>query len=39
MPITYGRNLAKTWGATRMSGSVLMKAYTTQNRPPRLDSN
>ena len=29
MPITYGRNLAKTWGATRMSGTVLMKAYTT----------
>ena len=29
MAITYGRNLAKTWGATRMSGTVLMKAYTT----------
>lgn len=28
MPITYGRTLAKTWGAQRMSGTVLMKAYT-----------
>ena len=28
MPITYGRTLAKTWGAQRMIGTVLMKAYT-----------
>ena len=29
MPITYGRNLARTWGAAQRSGTVLMKAYTT----------
>ena len=29
MPITYGLNLAKSWGAQRESGSVLMKAHTT----------
>ena len=29
MPITYGKNLAKTWGAVQRSGTVLMKAYTT----------
>ena len=29
MPITYGENLAKSWGAARRSGTVLMKAYTT----------
>lgn len=29
MPITYGKNLAKTWGAAQQSGTVLMKAYTT----------
>ena len=29
MPITYGSNLAKSWGAFRESGNVLMKAYTT----------
>ena len=29
MPITYGRNLAKIWGAQQRSGTVLMKSYTT----------
>ena len=29
MPITYGMNLAKSWGELRSSGTVLMKAYTT----------
>ena len=29
MPITYGKNLAKSWGALQRSGTVLMKAYTT----------
>ena len=29
MPITYGMNLAKSWGEQRWSGTVLMKAYTT----------
>ena len=29
MPITYGMNLAKSWGARQPSGTVLMKAYTT----------
>ena len=29
MPITYGRNLASTWGAAQRSCTVLMKAYTT----------
>lgn len=29
MPITYGRNLTRTWGAAQRSGTVLMKAYTT----------
>lgn len=29
MPITYGENLAKSWGAARRSGTLLMKAYTT----------
>ena len=29
MPITYGMNLAKSWGRVRRSGTVLMKAYTT----------
>ena len=29
MSITYGRNLASSWGATQRSGFVLMKAYTT----------
>ena len=29
MPITYGMNLAKSWGELRWSGTVLMKAYTT----------
>ena len=30
MPITYGKNLAKSWGdALKWSGTVLMKAYTT----------
>ena len=29
MSITYGRNLAKSWGAMQRSGTVLMKAYTT----------
>ncbi len=28
MPITYGKNLAKSLGAQRWSGTVLMKAYT-----------
>ena len=28
MPITYGMNLAKSWGARQRSGTVLMKAYT-----------
>ena len=32
MPITYGRNLTRTWGATRVSGTVLMKAYTTHTQ-------
>lgn len=27
MPITYGMTLAKSWGAQRMRGTVLMKAY------------
>ena len=27
MPITYGITLAKSWGAQRMSGTVLMKAF------------
>lgn len=29
MPITYGRNLAKSWGAQHQSGAVLMRVYTT----------
>ena len=29
MPITYGKNLTRTWGAVQRSGTVLMKAYTT----------
>lgn len=29
MPITYGKNLAKSWGARQKCGTVLMKAYTT----------
>ncbi len=29
MSITYGMNLAKSWGATQWYGTVLMKAYTT----------
>ena len=29
MPITYGMNLAKSWGELHSSGTVLMKAYTT----------
>ena len=29
MPITYGKNLAKSPGALKWSGTVLMKAYTT----------
>ena len=29
MPITYGKNLAKSLGALQWSGTVLMKAYTT----------
>ena len=29
MPITYGMNLAKSWGDSRWSGTVIMKAYTT----------
>ena len=29
MPITYGKNLAKSSGALKWSGTVLMKAYTT----------
>ena len=29
MSITYGMNLAKSWGATQRHGTVLMKAYTT----------
>ena len=29
MPITYGMNLAKSWGDSRWSGTVMMKAYTT----------
>ena len=29
MPITYGKNLTKSLGAQRWSGTVLMKAYTT----------
>ena len=29
MPITYGVNLAKSWGELHRSGTVLMKAYTT----------
>ena len=28
MPITYGMNLAKSWGARQRTGTVLMKAYT-----------
>ena len=28
MPITYGMNLAKSWGARQWSGTVMMKAYT-----------
>ena len=27
MPITYGMTLAKSWGAQRMRGTVLMRAY------------
>ena len=29
MPISYGMNLAKSWGARQWSGTVLMKAYAT----------
>ena len=29
MPITFGRNLARTWGTAQWSRTVLMKAYTT----------
>ena len=29
MSITYGRHLAKSWGAMQRSGTVSMKAYTT----------
>ena len=29
MSITYGVNLAKSWGERRSSGTILMKAYTT----------
>ena len=29
MPITYGKNLTKSLGAQRWSGTILMKAYTT----------
>ena len=29
MAITYGPNLAKSWGSTRRLGTVLMKSYTT----------
>ena len=29
MPITYGMNLAKSWGDSRWSGTVMMRAYTT----------
>ena len=31
MPITYGRNLTQSWGATRLLGTVLMKSYTTHS--------
>ena len=27
MPISYGPNLATTWGSTRMMQNVLMKSY------------
>ena len=29
MPITYGMNLAKSWGDSRWNGTVMMRAYTT----------
>ena len=29
MPITYGKNLAKSWRATQRSDAILMKSYTT----------
>ena len=29
MSITYGVNLAKSWGERRSSGNILMKSYTT----------
>ena len=29
MPITYGKNLARKWGAAQRIGNVLIKAYTT----------
>lgn len=29
MSVTYGRNLAKSWGVTQQVGAILMKAYTT----------
>ena len=32
MPITYGRTLTRFWGAEQLSGTVLMKAYTTHTQ-------
>ena len=32
MPITYGRALTRFWGAEQLSGTVLMKAYTTHTQ-------
>ena len=31
MPITYGPNLARSWGSTQLLGTVLMKSYMTHN--------